>query len=91
MSAGESGGEGGSDGTFQVAGEDGGGEEGVAEGEEEGVGVDSAVDAARARQDHLLRKMRGLKKKQRKLTRRLSPQAPSRGNRKDSSFDFAAY
>ena len=65
--------------------------EGGEEGGEEGVGVDSAVDAARARQDHLSRKMRGLKKKQRKFTRGLSPQAPSGGNQKDSSFDLAAY
>ena len=53
--------------------------------------MDSAVDAALVRQDHLSRKMRGLNKKQRKFTRGLSPKAPSGGNQKNSSFDFAAY
>ena len=46
---------------------------------------------ARASQDALSRKMRGLKKKRRKFTRGLSPRAPSGGNQKDSSFDFAVY
>ena len=49
------------------------------------------VIAARASQDALSRKMRGLKKKRRKFTRGLSPRAPSGGNQKDSSFNFAAY
>jgi hypothetical protein len=49
------------------------------------------VIAVRASQDALSRKMRGLKKKRRKFTRGLSPRAPSGGNQKDSSFDFAAY
>ena len=60
--------------------------EGGEEGGEEGVGVDSAVDAARARQDHLSRKMRGLKKKQRKFTRGLSPRASSEGNQRRIHF-----
>jgi hypothetical protein len=52
--------------------------------------VDPEV-TARASQDALSRKMRGLKKKRRKFTRGLSPRAPSGGNQKDSSFDFAVY
>jgi hypothetical protein len=49
------------------------------------------VITAHASQDALSRKTRGLKKKRRKFTRGLSPRAPSGGNQKDSSFDFAAY
>jgi hypothetical protein len=86
---GEVGGDG--DGAFQNAGEHGGEGTRDAGGGEEGVGVDAAVGAARARQDDLSRKMRGLKNKRRKFTRGLSPQAPSEGNQKNSSFDFAAY